>query len=255
MSKVDYDDRLYACYHSGRAHDESVMQMWRRTLRRIVGDRTGLTILDLGSGTGRFSSLLADEFAANVIGVEPSDRMREVAEAGCQHPHVRFLKGAAEFIPIPDAACDVVWISQVVHHVQDLDAAARELQRVLAKSGQAIFRSNFRGRLNGFCRYYDYFPEGLAVDEARHPTVEHVRDCCHRHGLQLAGFQTIEQQEARSLMEYADRIRRRTYSTFELISEEEYQAGLTALTEAAAKECVPRPVMAKVDVLVFAKSG
>lgn len=251
MNRIDYDERLHARYHEGRAHDEAVMRLWRETIRRVGGDRNGLTILDLGSGTGRFSSLLADEFDSHVVGVEPSDKMRAVAEAECRHPKVRFLKGAAEHIPLPDDSCDVAWMSQIVHHLTDLDAAAKELRRVVMQYGLVIFRSNFKGRLDGSSRYYDFFPTGLAVDEARHPTVEHIEECFEQNGFVRTSFETIEQMEARSLTEYAERIALRTYSTFELISENEFEEGLRALQKAAQAESGDYPVMGKIDLLVF----
>lgn len=251
MNSIDYNDRLHARYHEGRAHDDSVMRLWRETVRRVVGDRTELTILDLGSGTGRFSSLLADEFDSHVVGVELSDKMRAVAEAECRHPRVRFLKGAAESIPLSDDSCDVVWMSQIVHHLSDLHSVARELRRVVTQTGLVVVRSNFKGRIDGSCRYYEFFPAGLAVDEARHPTVEHVQECFEQNGLGRTSFETIEQMEARSLKEYAERIALRTYSTFELISENEFEEGLRALQKAAQVEIGGHPVMGKIDLLVF----
>ena len=227
------------------------MQLWRNTLRPYLGDRIGLTILDLGSGTGRFSCVLAEEFDSLVVGVEPSDKMRQVAEAECQHPKVRFLKGSADHIPLADDSCDLAWLSQIVHHLPDLDSAAHELRRVVKESGLVIIRSNFKGRLDGFCRYYEFFPTGLVADEARHPTVEHVEQCFDRHGFRLTTFETVEQMQAGSLKEYAERIRLRSYSTFELISENEYEVGLAALEAAASLEQQPQPVMAKIDLLVF----
>ena len=249
MNKIDYDDRLHAKYHEGRAHDEAVMRLWRETVRRVVGDRNGLTILDLGSGTGRFSSLLSDEFDSHVVGVEPSDKMRAIAE--CRNPKVRFLKGAAEHIPLSDGSCDVAWMSQIVHHLTDLVAAAQELRRVIRQAGLVIFRSNFKGRLDGSCRYYEFFPAGLAVDEARHPTVEQVGACFERNGFRRTSFETVEQMEAPSLKEYAERIALRTYSTFELISENEFEEGLQALQQAAEAENEGHPVMGMIDLLVF----
>lgn len=255
MERVDFDQRLYCHYRQGRALDESVMRLWGETLRRVVGEhggeRRGMTILDLGAGTGRFSALLAEALEAEVVGVEPSDKMRGVAEAECRHPRVRFLKGNAERIPLSDDACDAAWLSQVVHHLADLDAAADELRRVVKAAGLVIFRSNFQGRLADSSRYYEFFPTGLAVDEARHPTVEDVTQCFERHGFRRTVFESIEQLEGGSLNEYAERIRLRTYSTFELISDEEFAAGLAALEAAVRREPSPQPVMGKIDLLVF----
>ena len=252
---IDYDQQLYCNYHQGRRLEPSVMQQWRRVMRRFMVDRSGLNILDLGCGTGRFSTDLADEFNSNVVGVEPSDKMRSIAEAECNDTRVRFLEGKAERIPIPDNSFDVAWLSQIMHHLQDLPAAASELQRVMKPSGLVLIRSNFKGRLNGFCRYYDFFPTGLEVDESRHPTIEQVCDCFGVHDFRLQSMETVEQIEATNLQEYSDRIRLRTYSTFELISEEEFEQGLAKLQHAADIEDTPKPVTAKLDLLVFEHSG
>lgn len=251
MNRIDYDGRLHERYHQGRALEVSALKLWRQAVRRVLRGGSGQTILDLGSGTGRFSALLADEFDAQVVGVEPSDKMRAVAEAECRHPGVRFVKGAAESIPLDDDSCDAAWLSQVAHHISDLDAAAGELRRVVDDAGPVLIRGNFKGRLNGSARYYDFFPAGLAADEARHPTVEQIERCFAGHGFPLAACETIEQVEARSLKNYAERIRLRTYSTFELISDREFEAGLAALEAAASRETQPRPVTGKVDLLVF----
>ncbi len=248
--KVDYDERLHAHYREGRAHDASVMRQWRELIRRAVGDRQVRTILDLGCGTARFSELLADEFDAHVIGVEPSDKMRAVAETTCRHPQVHFLKGAAEQVPLADESCDLAWLSQITHHVADLEAMARELRRVLRSSGRIVIRGNFQGRLAGFCRFYDFFPTALAVDEARHPSLDRIAHCFHQQGFRRTVCETVEQMEARSLSEYAARIRLRTYSTFELIPAAEFEQGLAAL-ELAARQAGEQPVPGKLDLLVF----
>lgn len=254
MTKIDYNRRQHSRYHEGRALEESALDLWRMALRRFVGDRGGMTILDLGSGTGRFSPLLADAFDSQVVGVEPSDKMRAVAEAECQHPRVRFLAGAAEHIPMPDGSCDLAWMSQVIHHLPDFDAAARELARVIKPSGLLFVRNNFKGRLDGCCLYYKYFPAGLVADEARHPTVESIEENFAPHGFGRVAFEMIKQMEARSLREYAQRVGLRPYSTFELISDEEFEAGLAALQAAAAQEQAPQPVMGTVDLLVLRRT-
>lgn len=252
---IDYDQQLYCNYHQGRRLEPSVMQQWRRIACRSVGDRSGLTILDLGCGTGRFSSELADELDGRVFGVEPSDKMRSIAESECDDSRVSFLKGSAESIPLTDDSCDVAWLSQVMHHFQNINAAARELKRIIRPAGFVIIRSNFKGRLADSSRYYDFFPTGLEVDESRHPTIEHVRDCFEENGFRLTTLETVEQIEATNLQEYTERIRLRTYSTFELISEEEFEQGLAKLQHAADIEKTPKPVTAKLDLLVFEHSG
>jgi ubiquinone/menaquinone biosynthesis C-methylase UbiE len=247
MTRIDYDERLHARYHEGRAHDESVMRLWQDTVRRCVGGRTGLTVLDLGSGTGRYSGLLADGLDAQVVGVEPSDRMRAVAEAESGHPRVTFVKGSAEAIPLGDGSVDVAWLSQVIHHVPDLQALVRELGRVVRPAGVVLVRSNFRGRLDGSPDSTTFSPRH-STSTSHYPTVEQLQAAFEGDGFRRTHFETVEQRVSGSLGEYADRIRLRTYSTFELMSADEFEEGMRQLDAAARSEANAEPVTANLDL-------
>lgn len=254
MGSVDFDQHLHRTYHQGRALDASTMRQWMDAIRPYVGQRDGLIILDLGCGTGRFSGQLAEEFQATVFGVEPSEKMRAAAMRECRHPAVRFVAGAAGEIPLGPATCDAAWLSQIIHHVPDMNAAASELFRVVKPEGLVFIRNNFKDRLQGYS-YYRFFPTGLEVDNARHPTVEAVRQTFEENGFQHVAFETITQTEAQSLKEYTERIRLRAFSTFYLISDEEFEQGLQAMQQAAAQEESPQPVTANVDLLVMKRSA
>jgi ubiquinone/menaquinone biosynthesis C-methylase UbiE len=104
--RVDYDERQWAVYERGRRLSPERAALWTCVLARYVDSNHHPTILDLGSGTGAYSQLLAEAFDASVIGVEPSARMRRVAEREHADPRVRYLDGAAERIPLPDDSCD-----------------------------------------------------------------------------------------------------------------------------------------------------
>lgn len=82
---VDYDYRLHRVYAEGRRLSADSLRSWRSEFERHAPSRRPLTVLDLGSGTGRFTPLLAEAFGGPVSGVEPSARMREIAESGAAH--------------------------------------------------------------------------------------------------------------------------------------------------------------------------
>ena len=63
-------------------------------------------IVDLGSGTGRFTAALAKAFAAQVVGVEPAANMHVTANAKPHPTSVRFVQGLAESIPLEDGRAD-----------------------------------------------------------------------------------------------------------------------------------------------------
>src|SRR5262249_52130718 len=158
----------------------------------LGGRRSGLTVLDLGAGTGRFSAMLAEAFDAHVVAVEPSEKMRAEAQRGSAHPRVVYRAGAAAAIPAADAQFDFAFMSMVIHHVPDLVGCARELHRVVRPGGFVFVRNVFSGRLDGV-PHYEFFPSTRAIDEARLPTVEHVRDSFAGAGFETVAIDTIEQ--------------------------------------------------------------
>ena len=95
-------------------------------------------ILDLGSGTGQWSGRLARWFDVDVVGVEPSEGMRANAIDAVR---VFAIAGQAEQIPLRADSVDAAWLSVVVHHFDDLDAAAREIRRVVRRGGRVLLRS------------------------------------------------------------------------------------------------------------------
>ena len=222
--------------------------------RGYVGERDGPTILDLGSGTGRFTPPLADAFGARVIGIEPADKMRSVAEKESPHPNVQYLKGTAEGIPAEDQSFDVAWLSMIVHHVSDLAACAKELCRVLKPDGLVLIRSSFSGRLQTV-HAYEFFPSALAVDNARLPKVEAARSTFETNGFRFVDFRAVEQVINSNLAEHVARIRQRGVSTFELISDEEFERGIELMEQAARDEVPPKPVTELIDLLVLCRGG
>ena len=86
MREVNYDDRQHLVYARARALTPAGLTEWLHVFARHAPARRPLAVLDLGSGTGRFTPALADEFGGPVWGVEPSDHMRANAEEHAAHP-------------------------------------------------------------------------------------------------------------------------------------------------------------------------
>ncbi|MHC0429943.1 class I SAM-dependent methyltransferase [Streptomyces sp. O3] len=140
MRTVDYNTQQHQDYARGRALTERQLQAWISAFAAALPERRPLAGLDVGSGTGRFAPALAETFGP-VVGVEPADRMREVAQAQSRHPDVRYIAGAAEEIPVPSESADYALLAWSWHHVQDQPRAARELARVLRPGGRLRLRT------------------------------------------------------------------------------------------------------------------
>ncbi|CAK4079760.1 unnamed protein product [Aphanomyces euteiches] len=88
-------------------------------------------VLEIGSGTGKFTALLASRFD-HITAVEPSEGMRAVFTG--KFPSIPCLEGAAEGIPLPDASQDATYIAQAFHWCSNMDALT-EMARVLVPNG------------------------------------------------------------------------------------------------------------------------
>ena len=255
MKKLDYDQSLYKNYQKAREHSEVTYRLWMEAIAKYLSKtkiRSGLTILDLGSGTGRFSAPLAQYFDVCVIGVEPSDKMREAAEESNTDPRISHIKGKAEKIPADDKKFDFAFLSMVIHHFDDLDLCAKELYRVLKPDGFVFIRNSFRNRLD-MVPYHDFFPSAKAIDNQILPDVEEVGTVFSDNGFEKIALERVVQQMAESLDAYYQRIKMKAMSTFEFMSDEEFQAGLLTMKKAAEIERKPWPVFEGIDLLVFKK--
>ena len=91
--------------------------------------------LDVGAGTGKFTTLLATT-GATVVGVEPVDAMRAKIDA-LQLPTVRAVAGTAQAIPLPSGKLDAVVCAQAFHWFATREALD-EFHRVLRPGGRLL---------------------------------------------------------------------------------------------------------------------
>ncbi len=98
--------------------------------------RAPARLLDVGTGTGVYLSLLATAPALHgydIAGHEPSPEM--LAYAQFAFPKLRLLQGSAYATGEPDASVDVVTANFVMIHLRNPDLALLELRRVLRPGG------------------------------------------------------------------------------------------------------------------------
>ncbi len=252
VPRTDYD-RMASRYEAGRSVPESGLRAWREALSTYLPPAGSMPILDLGSGTGLWSRALARWFEVPVIGVEPSDGMRAVAEAAEPHPLVGYAAGRAEDIPLDAGSVGAAMLSTVIHHVSDVEAAVRELHRVLTPGAPILLRSAFSGRTEGI-PWLRYFPEARPLAEARWPHVGDVIEAFVRGGFSFAELRSIPQVSASNLWDYRDRIRHRADSTLAVLDDSAFRRGMAALERDAGEEGGDDPVIVRLDLLVLVRN-
>ena len=138
------------------------------------------------------------------------------------------------------------------NHFDDLTLCCRELHRVLRPDGIVFIRNSYRDRLDTVI-HYEFFPTAKGIDNQNLPCLEAVEDLFSANGFEKVALEAILQKIDDSLHAYYQRIKMRSYSTFEFMSDEEFQAGLLAMKKAVDNEKEPSPVTEAIDLLVFKK--
>ncbi|MGW5670537.1 class I SAM-dependent methyltransferase [Micromonospora sp. NPDC003776] len=244
MRSIDYDIEQYQDYARGRALNEQQLQVWISAFEAVLPERRPLAGLDVGSGTGRFSPALAETFGP-VTGVEPSTRMREVAQSQSPHPGVRYVAGSAEDMPVPSDSADYALMFLSWHHVQDKPRAVRELARVLRPGGRLLLRANFRDH-HPRPWWLAHFPRGYEADGALFQPLHEVIAMFTSAGWRVVNFGTVTEPSPGSYADMLDRLRLRTLSFFAQLSPDELEEGFRRLEQAvAANPDAPAPVFAE----------
>lgn len=109
----------------------------------------GLRVLEIGCGMGTDGAQFA-KAGAIYTGIDLTDAAVELARKRFQ---VSGLKGEfhvadAERLDFPDASFDLVYSHGVLHHTPDIEAAVREIHRVLKPGGRAMVMLYHRGSYN-----------------------------------------------------------------------------------------------------------
>ncbi len=213
-------DRLAATYDELRPADDN----WSELADLLVqeGDLGARRVLDVGCGTGRFASLLAQEHRAKVWGIDPSRQMLAVAKRRAA-PGVGFKLAGAEKLPFRDAWFEraVMWLSA---HLVDRPRTFAEVRRVLGRDGRLVVASFDPAHFDSFWMNR-LFPSLEAIDRARFPApddlVAELEDAFARVRL-VRLRQTATLDRATALR----KLRGRSISTLQLLDEHEYRAGL-----------------------------
>ena len=119
----------------------------------------GATILELGCGKADHTRNIAKAHpGARIIAAEVDKIQHAKNVAAAQVANLSFADFGAESIPLADASVDVVMMFRSLHHVplDRMDAAFREVHRILRQGGQAyVSEPVFAGAFNDMVRIYN----------------------------------------------------------------------------------------------------
>ncbi|MEM7417136.1 MAG: class I SAM-dependent methyltransferase [Gemmatimonadota bacterium] len=134
----DFWDSVADGWHRqvGRDGDENRRLNSDPVLWDFLGDVRAMDVLDAGCGTGYLAAKLVDE-GAEVLGVDFSDKMIEIASANVPEAHFR-VDSCETLASVSDRSVDRVVSNYVLMDLPDIEAAVRAFHRVLRPGGWAV---------------------------------------------------------------------------------------------------------------------
>jgi len=229
MARISYDERTTAAYKAVREVPPDGLSEWREAVRRHLWPSQGMTLVDIGAGTGQFAAAFSDWFDLNVLAVEPSAAMRDQIP---QTPAIQALEGNASALPLPDESADAAWLSLVIHHIPDLEVAAHEIRRVLRPGAAVLIRQGFPGRLDGV-ELVQWFPETARTVDA-YPSLTDTCNAFAAAGFRQDALEQVRETYSTSLADFLGQVNtfRDADTTMRNLTEDEFVRGKERLRRA-----------------------
>ena len=155
---------LWAAHYPPRSHNPFMLAEERTMLALLPAVLTGVRVLDVGCGSGRYL-LHARHRGAVPVGVDRSPEMLAVARA----QGLEVLQGSVTDVPVSDGWADVLVCALTLGHIEDLRSGLAELARVLGPTG-TLLCSDFHpcGAALGWKRTFVHDEQRYAVRYTTH---------------------------------------------------------------------------------------
>ena len=249
---MDYDESAIArIYDEARALTPERLRQWRDVIAMDIDCSRISAIVDLGCGTGRFTQLLATHFQAEVIGIDPSRTMIERARQKPIAGNVVFRRASAEALPLEDRSVDLVFLSQVYHHLTDPAAVARECSRVLRRRGHVCIRNTTRE--DDFV-YRHFFPLQELIDREL-PAREDIEAVFVNAGFAKTSRRTIAQLVSPDWRSFVYASALRGDSFLARLPAAEFELGMAALRAHGDEIDQDAGVTEDIDWFIFTKQA
>lgn len=124
-------------HHSRNPAVRFLMNQFHDHFGRLIGQVAPRSVLDAGCGEGYTTRriLSAAPQVDLLAGMDIAPQVLRTARGSC--PELSAFAGSAEKIPLADGAFDLVIACEILEHLEDPDAAVREIRRV--SKGPCLF--------------------------------------------------------------------------------------------------------------------
>jgi SAM-dependent methyltransferase len=137
---------------------------------------------------------------------------------------IPWIRGDGQQLPFGGNLFNCVYMTSVIHHIENREMALREIYRVLKKGGfSVILTYSHSGIKKHILRD---FPGILAIDLKRIPSIPSLKSMMAMTGFRDIHHHAIQYDEGYvPADEYLERVRNKYVSTLTLLDDDEYRKG------------------------------
>lgn len=223
--QINYDE-ISKIYDDVRTADLDLVQ----ALLSEFPEAPTARVLDFGCGTGNFTELLRRCLPAKsgkVCGIDPSEGM--LSKARAKSKNIDYRIGSSAAIPYDAESFDLVYMTDVIHHIRDLAGMFSEINRVLRPQGRCCISTQSHSQI-AKRPIAEFFPGTVIVDQKRYPDIDVIETAGRDAGLQHYKNEILFENESIQIdQNYLQLVEKKGYSMLHLIPIEEYLAGYREL--------------------------
>lgn len=109
------------------------------TLKPLLPDFIDKKVLDLGCGYGWHCAYAIEKGAKQVVGIDISEKMLQVAKDKNKHENIEYIQGTIEDIDFDVNEFDIVLSSLALHYIEDYALVVQKVKELLKPNGIFIF--------------------------------------------------------------------------------------------------------------------
>jgi SAM-dependent methyltransferase len=220
-STIDYD-KIKDTYDQVRTGDPEMVHQ----ILAGVKLQTHSLVLDVGCGTANNTLLFQRVTGNTTIGLNLSYGM--LSKAVKKISGLPFVQSPAENLPFTKNTFDFIFMTEVLHHLDDLELSLAEIYRVLKPDCWACIVTQSHTQIEHRMTSR-FFPATIAIDKARYPRIDVLEEILLTTGFNDVRTLSYEFSPVGFGTEYLQTIEMRGYSMLHKISDEAYKRGVKAL--------------------------
>jgi SAM-dependent methyltransferase len=134
------DEEVFATYASRRARVDGPNEVLEKPIfDELMGDLTGLRILDLGCGHAAFGLEALQRGCQSYLGIDGSHKMMEAAKEKLAGTPGKVVRATIEAWDYPSQQFDLVTSRLALHYIQEIEPVFPRIYQALVDEGRFIF--------------------------------------------------------------------------------------------------------------------